>query len=94
MPKKFDREPVAWITRGGKHVPIFENEDNSGKEIEAKDIKVGDTFYSGKTIQRVAKIASVTDKAITFYTDRIYPDFYPGAFQRKQLKTKIKILKK
>ena len=26
MPKKFDREPVAWITRGGKHVPIFEGE--------------------------------------------------------------------
>ena len=24
MPKKFDREPIAWITRGGKHVPIFD----------------------------------------------------------------------
>ena len=22
--KKFDREPIAWITRGGKHVPIFD----------------------------------------------------------------------
>ena len=25
--KKFDREPIAWITRGGKHVPIFDEED-------------------------------------------------------------------
>ena len=24
MPKKYDREPIAWITRGGKHVPIFD----------------------------------------------------------------------
>lgn len=23
--KKFDKEPVAWITRGGKHIPIFED---------------------------------------------------------------------
>ena len=29
MPKKFDREPVAWITRGGKHVPIFEGDDKN-----------------------------------------------------------------
>ena len=28
MPKKFDREPVAWITRGGKHIPIFEDEES------------------------------------------------------------------
>ena len=28
MPKKFDREPVAWITRGGKHIPIFEGDES------------------------------------------------------------------
>ena len=26
MPK-YDREPVAWITRGGKHIPIFEGDE-------------------------------------------------------------------
>ena len=24
MPKKYDKEPIGWITRGGKHVPIFD----------------------------------------------------------------------
>ena len=33
MPKKFDREPIAWITRGGKHVPIFEKDEL----VEAKE---------------------------------------------------------
>ena len=36
MPK-YDREPVAWITRGGKHIPIFDSEDNySEKDAIAK----------------------------------------------------------
>ena len=36
MPKKFDREPVAWITRGGKHIPIFEDDTKSLKESLSK----------------------------------------------------------
>ena len=36
MPKKFDREPVTWITRGGKHIPIFDKDskDDKTKELE------------------------------------------------------------
>ena len=37
MPK-YDREPVAWITRGGKHIPIFDKEDGKIKKGEWKTI--------------------------------------------------------
>ena len=29
--KKFDKEPVAWITRSGKHIPIFDEENDTDK---------------------------------------------------------------
>ena len=48
MPKKFDREPIAWITRGGKHVPIFEKEDGERKAklvTEEGDVISGSGSY-------------------------------------------------
>lgn len=33
--KKFDKEPVAWITRGGKHIPIFEDDKKKDNEVLA-----------------------------------------------------------
>ena len=33
MPKKFDKEPVAWITRGGKHIPIFDTKVEKVSQI-------------------------------------------------------------
>ena len=67
--------------------------DKTMTTIEAKEIKVGTQFHSQSTIQEVVKIVSVTKKAITFLTKRIFPDYYEGNFfNRKSLNTKIEIL--
>ena len=41
MPKKYDKEPIGWITRGGKHVPIF---DKEGETLTKGNIKSGITI--------------------------------------------------
>ena len=61
---------------------------------DAKYLQVGDKFRQGKSIQQVKSIDRVTDKAITFTTKRVYPDFYDGNFfVRKSLSTKVEIVK-
>lgn len=58
------------------------------KEIQAKDLKVGDRYKSGSTIQEVKEIVKVTDKSIFFTVKRIYPDFYDGNILNQPLLTK------
>ena len=53
---------------------------------QAKNLKVGDKYKSGNTIQEVTKIVNVSDLAITYKTKRIYPDIYGDFFNRKNLK--------
>ena len=36
--KKSGEEPIAWITRGGKHIPIFEKDD-SVTQLSPADIR-------------------------------------------------------
>ena len=63
------------------------------KTIEAREIKVGMRFFNQATLQEVVKIISITEKAITFTTNRISPDYYEGGFfNRKRLGTKIEII--
>ena len=54
--KKFDREPIAWITRGGKHVPIFEGDDKNELSklteqewMDNEDIVVGGKMEVGES---------------------------------------------
>jgi len=62
--------------------------------IEAKYLKVGDRYKSGKTIQEVTSIVGISEKTIEFRTLRVYPDIYGGdLFQRKSLTTKVQIAK-
>ena len=59
----------------------------------AKNLKVGDKFYSGSSIQEVTKIEKLTDLAITFRTKRVSPDYYEGNFfNRKRLDTQLQII--
>ena len=63
------------------------------KTIAAKNLKVGDKYKDGFTIQEVTKIVKISDKAIEYRTKRISPDFYEGnLFQRKRLNTKIELV--
>lgn len=63
------------------------------KTIEAKDLKIGDKYYTGYSVQEVVKIVKISDKTIEFRTNRIYPDFYQGNFfQRPRLTTKFKLV--
>ena len=59
MPKKFDREPIAWITRGGKHVPIFEGDDKEGKEytVYRYGDEEGDAIFYSKNKDYVEEYA-------------------------------------
>ena len=43
--KKSGKTSIAWITRGGKHIPIFDKEDEISKEQQAKL----DTIKNSKT---------------------------------------------
>ena len=51
--KKSGREPIAWITRGGKHIPIFDDKIEEDKLYKMgtnagpknTDIEEGDTVY-------------------------------------------------
>ena len=36
--KKFDKEPIAWITRNGKHVPIFDDDYTDEVVVESGDV--------------------------------------------------------
>lgn len=59
----------------------------------AKNLKVGDRFKNGRTIQEVTKIVKVSDKAIELRTKRIFPDVYDGNFfARKRLTTKVEMV--
>lgn len=61
--------------------------------MEAKYLRIGHQYKSNGTIQEVINIEKITDKTITFRTNRIYPNPYNGNFfQRKQLNTKIEIV--
>lgn len=70
-------------------------------QIEAKDLKIGDRYNTGASIQEVISIVKVSDKAIEFRTGRIHPDVYCpidenkkicGFFSRKRLSTKLNLL--
>ena len=61
MPKKFDREPVAWITRGGKHVPIFEGEDEEEK-IYTIDVNGLQRKIKATSFEDAKNKISITDK--------------------------------
>lgn len=37
--KKSGREPIAWITRGGKHIPIFDKEEEKGKNSKEEKVR-------------------------------------------------------
>jgi len=61
-------------------------------KTDAKNLKVGDRFKNGRTIQEVTKIVKVSDKAIELRTKRIFPDEYDGNFfQRKILNREIEL---
>lgn len=63
--------------------------------IEAKNLKVGDRYKSNttSTIQEVIEIVNISDKAITYRTNRVFPDFYASNFpQRKRLNTKLEVV--
>lgn len=36
--KMAEREPIAWVTRGGKHIPIFADEPNADEKKKDKEI--------------------------------------------------------
>ena len=38
MPTKNEREPIAWVTRGGKHIPIFEQGPSADETKKDKQI--------------------------------------------------------
>ena len=40
MATKNEREPIAWVTRGGKHIPIFE--EGPSAEESKKDKQIAD----------------------------------------------------
>ena len=65
MPKKFDREPVAWITRGGKHVPIFD-EDEGKKEVwEMTQKEIDENYadiYNDDRYKRLGEIETELEK--------------------------------
>ena len=62
-----DKEPIAWITRGGKHIPIFadeptEDEKNKDRQIaenkkqaEEKDIFKRDKWFDQATYDKLPK---------------------------------------
>jgi hypothetical protein len=59
----------------------------------AKNLKIGDKYKYGTTIQEVTKIVKISDKAIEYRTKRISPDIYDGNFfQRKRLSTKVELI--
>ena len=63
------------------------------KKILAKDLKVGDRYKSGSTVQEVTKIEFTTAKSICFRTKRIAPDQYDGNFfQRPSLTKKLELI--
>ena len=67
MPKKFDREPIAWITRGGKHIPIFEG-DGGTKKVP----KVGEKVKLKNPVDKdEAKLIFVV-KNVNEVTRRVY----------------------
>ena len=55
--KKFDKEPIAWITRGGKHIPIFDDNDKNDELLKLteeewmdnEEIKVGGKVEVGES---------------------------------------------
>lgn len=61
-------------------------------KIEAKNLQVGDQYWSGKTIQEVTRIVRKTKKTIEYRTKRISPNYYDGdLFHRKGLNTKVEL---
>ena len=60
--------------------------------MKAQDLKIGNQYKSGRTIQEVTRIERVTEKAITYRTKRVYPDEYDGNFFcRKRLNTEVEL---
>lgn len=59
-----DKEPIAWITRGGKHIPIFadeptEDEKKKDREIEESKKQAEENYnktFSGSSGQLTAKV--------------------------------------
>ena len=61
--------------------------------MKAKDLKPGMRYRHDNVIVEVKMIERITDKAITYRTKRISPDFYDGNFfNRKSLDTEITII--
>jgi len=62
------------------------------KTINAKNLKVNNIIMSGKYRFIVISTDRVTDKAITYTTNRLSPDPYDGNFfNRSLLDTKLTI---
>ena len=61
--KKSGKTPIAWITRGGKHIPIFEGDE----EIKANkyNVEVGDKieYYNSAGILETRVIAKIGEKS-------------------------------
>jgi len=63
------------------------------RTIRANQLKINDVIVRDKYSFKVIKIESVTNKAITYRTTRLTPDFYEGNFfNRNLLNTILTIL--
>lgn len=61
--------------------------------MKAKDLKPGMKYKYENIIVEVTAIDKLTDKAITYRTKRISPDYYDGNFfNRKSLNTEVSII--
>jgi hypothetical protein len=61
--------------------------------MKAKDLKPGMRYRYDNIIVEVTAIQKITDKAITYTTKRISPDYYDGNFfNRKSLNTEVTII--
>ena len=95
MPK-YDREPVAWITRGGKHIPIFDKEEDKKSIGEIKIVEEwGDSSGQGQYDQTlVAKNKSgkiVGRVTVSYYDDEAYIKWVevPEKYRRMGVATKM-----
>lgn len=62
--KKFDKEPVAWITRGGKHIPIFDDEEEDPVEkYFTPEVDVAQKFFAdqGGKVEEALEFDSIDE---------------------------------
>lgn len=61
--------------------------------MKAKDLKRGMRYKIDNIIVEITEIQKISDKAITYTTKRISPDYYDGNFfNRKSLNTEVPII--